>query len=64
MQVVYECMLHSTLKPAGSESWEAGMETERGWKARMSEKMLNKQECMQPQWETVPQALQSAHNSL
>lgn len=62
MQVINECMLHTTLKPAGNESWEAGMETERGWEARMSEEMLNKQECLQPQWETVPQPLQSAHN--
>lgn len=41
-------MLHTTLKPAGNKSWEAWMETERGWEGRMSEKMLNKQECLQP----------------
>lgn len=48
MQIINESMLHKTLKPAGNESWEAKMETERGWKARMSETMLNKQECLQP----------------
>ncbi len=62
--VIIGCMLHTALKPAGNESWEAWIETEREWKARMSEKMLNKQECLQPQWETVPQPLQSAHNRL
>lgn len=54
-------MLHTIWKPAGNERSKARMETERGWKARITEKMLNKQECFQPQWETLPQPLQSAH---
>lgn len=56
-------MLCTIWKPAGKERWKARMETERGWKARISEKMLNKQERFQPQWETLPQPLQSAHKT-
>lgn len=54
-------MLHTILKPAGNESWKERMGRERGWKARITEKMLNKQERFQPQWESLPQPLQSAY---
>lgn len=45
--------------------WEPKLEgkdgNREGVESKNREKMLNKQECFQPQWETLPQPLQSAH---